>query len=94
MLPDPTKPPVVVSGDIVDGAESQSSTGARLTAVFIKPSGRSAVINSDTVLEGQTWNGMEVLAIHPKKVVLKNENGTQELVLNDVIIKRDAQNEF
>lgn len=95
VLPDPTKPPVVAGDNTGTSAGGQpSSDGAKLMAVFIQPSNRSVVINNDTVVEGQIWNGMQVLAIYPQKVVLKNESGTQELVLNDVIIKRDAQNEF
>lgn len=94
VLPDPTKPPVVVGEEVVMSDDGQISGAVKLSAIFIRPSNRSAVINNDTVVEGQIWNGMEVVAIHPEKVVLKNESGTQELILNDVIIKRDAQNEF
>jgi hypothetical protein len=97
VLPDPTRPPVSANQEAAGDSSAetpQTVNQARLMAVFIKPAGRSAVINNDTVVEGQTWNGMQVLKIHPRRVVLKSESGTQELVLNDIIIKRDAQNEF
>jgi hypothetical protein len=94
VLPDPTKPPIVPGDEVVVTEDGEVSGAVKLSAIFIQPSSRSAIINNDTVVEGQTWNGMEVVAIHPRKVVLKNESGIQELVLNDIIIKRDAKNEL
>ncbi|TDF34517.1 hypothetical protein EYS14_23990 [Alteromonadaceae bacterium M269] len=96
VLPDPTRPPVVNSTESIatSAAEGQLSTVAKLTAVFIQPNNRTAVINNDIVVEGQVWNGMQILEIHPQKVVLTSENGIQELLLNDLNIKKEAYNEL
>ncbi|GAC13791.1 hypothetical protein [Aliiglaciecola lipolytica] len=92
---DPTKPKGV--GILGLGKTELGETGAApivLSAVFIKNTSKIAVINGESVLEGQSWKGNQVKKIHKDGVVLVVDGRETELLLNQYSIKKDASNDF
>ncbi|MDC0601475.1 MSHA biogenesis protein MshK [Aliiglaciecola sp.] len=91
---DPTRPQGFIAS--ASGSESSSVVTSALvvSAVFIKENSKSAVINGDSVTEGQDWKGNKVKKIHKNGVVLIVQGRETELFVNPFSIKKDATNDF
>lgn len=92
---DPTKPQGFIAGSAA-GEQAGSTIGSSLivSAVFIKGDSKRAVINGDSVIEGQNWKGNTVKKIHKSGVVLIVQGRETELFVNQFSIKKDATNDF
>lgn len=92
---DPTKPQGFIAG-AATGEQAGSTIGSSLvvSAVFIKGDSKRAVINGDSVIEGQSWKGNTVKKIHKNGVVLIVQGRETELFVNQFSIKKDATNDF
>lgn len=93
-LVDPTKPKNFAVQSTDDTTETPSSNSIKLSAVFIKSKGKYAIINGQTVAEGQSWNGFELTRVHAGGIVLKNQDGEKAVLVNYNSIKKDASNDF
>ncbi|WJG09702.1 hypothetical protein [Aliiglaciecola sp. LCG003] len=93
-LSDPTQPKGFIAGNSAAGKESGSSSIIAVSAVIIKSTGNHAVLNGDTVAEGQRWHGYIVEKVHDKGVVLSAQGRETELFINQFSIKKDASNDF
>ncbi|MEP4891238.1 MAG: hypothetical protein ABJV04_14520 [Aliiglaciecola sp.] len=93
-LIDPTKPK---GAGLLTLKSSEGEDGPApiiLTAVFIKANSKVAVINGESVAEGQTWRGNQVKKINKDGVVLVVDGRETDLLLNQHSIKKDASNDF
>lgn len=74
-LPDPTRPPAVLTAPAPGAATPRSEADTlQLTSILVsqKPGGRRlAVINGKTLRQGERIGGMVVEAIRPTEVVLR-----------------------
>lgn len=93
-LVDPTKPKHFAMQNTGGVVDVPNSNGIKLSAVFIKPNGKYAVINGATVAEGQSWNGYELTRVNAGGIVLKNQDGEKIVLVNNNSIKKDASNDF
>lgn len=93
-LVDPTRPKSFSSGSVGPNSDIPNSNVLKLSAVFIKSTGKYAVINGETVAEGQSWNGYELTRVHAGGIVLKNQDGEKVVQVNNFSIKKDASNDF
>jgi hypothetical protein len=94
-LIDPTQPQGFMSG--AKGSEiatDNSNAPLVVSAVFIKDGSKLAVINGESVAEGQSWKGNKVKSIHKNGVVLIVQGRETELNINQFSIKKDASNDF
>jgi hypothetical protein len=73
-LQDPTRPPGFDSSNVHVGALD-------LSAIFISPLRRSAVIDDSIVHVGDQFDGMKVLSIETNKVMLYGPDGNVTLTL-------------
>ena len=92
-LLDPTRPQnynALSNGVTKDNVESN----IKLSAIFIKSKGKYAVVNGEMVVEGQSWNGYEITRVHANGIILKNQDGEKEVLVNNNSIKKDASNDF
>ena len=93
-LVDPTRPQNYnpnFNGVVTDNSKSNS---IKLSAIFIRPQGKYAVVNGETLVEGQSWNGYEITRVHANGIILKNQDGEKEILVNNNSIKKDASNDF
>lgn len=75
-LPDPTRPPAVMTAPVVKGAAAPASTGPQVQSILVslRPGGRRvAVIDGKTLREGSRFGEAVVEAIHPTQVVLRKD---------------------
>ncbi|GAB2681259.1 hypothetical protein [Aliiglaciecola aliphaticivorans] len=93
-LVDPTKPKGVGLLAAKSGKDEGGPAPILLTAVFIKANSRVAVINGESVAEGESWRGNQVKKINKDGVVLIVDGRETDLLLNQYSIKKDASNDF
>jgi len=93
-LVDPTKPKNFAIQSADGDVDASNSSSIKLSAVFIKSKSKYAVINGQTVAEGQSWNGYELTRVHAGGIVLKNQDGEKAVLVNNNSIKKDASNDF
>lgn len=77
-LRDPTRSPDQPSTALATEAEAEPSGQGRnwrLQAVFIRASGRQAIVSGRSISVGQRVEGVQVLAIEPDYVVLADADG-------------------
>lgn len=92
---DPTKPQGFIAGTGLSTDSADTADSAIIvSAVFIKNGSKSAVINGESVAEGQSWKGNRVKTIHKNGVVLDIQGRETELFINQYSIKKDASNDF
>lgn len=94
-LQDPTKP--LVNSNLQTGASSQKDNGSQgfeLTAIMIREQHKQAIINGQSVEEGQILQDYQVISISQHKVVLSGVDGEQSLVINKNNVKKDINNDF
>ena len=94
-LIDPTMPQDFIGG--ANGNEKSTDNTKVpfvVSAVFIKDGSKLAVINGDSVAEGQSWKGNKVKSIHKNGVVLIVQGRETELNINQFSIKKDVSNDF
>jgi hypothetical protein len=77
-LQDPTRPPGFDSGVVHTGAMD-------LSAIFISPGQRSAVIDNNIVHVGEQFDGMKVLSIEENTVMLYGPNGAVTVKLLETV---------
>ncbi|GAA0856530.1 hypothetical protein [Aliiglaciecola litoralis] len=94
-LVDPTQPQGFTAGTSVksDSTDTSNSTIV-VSAVFIKGASKLAVLNGESVAEGQNWKGNTVKMIHKNGVVLVTQGRETELFINQNSIKKDASNDY
>ncbi|GAA6184463.1 hypothetical protein [Aliiglaciecola sp. NS0011-25] len=93
-LIDPTKPKGAGLLTTKSNEDENGPAPIVLTAVFIKSNSKVAVINGESVLEGQSWRGNQVKKINKDGVVLIVDGRETDLLLNQYSIKKDASNDF
>lgn len=90
-LPDPTRPPVALSDS---GQQAAEAAAPVLQSVLISPSRRLAIIDGQTVRQGEKFGASRVVKITETEVVLRggggNGNTTQILKLFPQVEKRPA----
>lgn len=91
-LIDPTRP--VAQAMLPPGNVGQGSSAMQLNAVFSQGPNKYAIINGETVQEGQQIAGLTLMTISPNGVVLTGNNGRQELFVNNTHFKKDSNNGF
>ncbi|GAB5381696.1 MAG: hypothetical protein Alis3KO_35790 [Aliiglaciecola sp.] len=91
---DPTQPQDFIPTTAANSEASGGATAIIISAVFINGERKTAVINGDTVTEGQTWQGNKVKKVHKGGVVLVMQGRETELFINQHSIKKDASNDF
>lgn len=104
ILVDPTKPLLkAVEKNIVlsEQAELASNTGAedslsgiRLSAVFISPDKRYAIINGDALYQGQSKNKITVKSISHRSVDVIQDGKHKTLTLKKVMKIREHEDKF
>ncbi|MFT6896126.1 MAG: MSHA biogenesis protein MshK [Paraglaciecola sp.] len=89
---DPTRPvqPQISAPD----TEARASSIIELKAVFSKGVSKYAIINGETVTEGQQIAGFTVVLIAANRVVLLGSEGRQEFFVNNTHFKKDVNNGF
>lgn len=83
-LKDPTRP----AGFDPYAIAATASKGLSLDAIFYSPQEQRAIINGQTLHQGDSIAGFRLLQIKPQAVVLKGPNGIIELPLFTLNIKR------
>lgn len=102
LLVDPTKPPRDRTLETEDGSEEIIETrvdasgipNARVTAIFVSNEARYAIINGDTVFEGETWRNVKVAKVNLSSVVLQNENNKKEIKINNINIIKESAHDY
>jgi len=91
-LVDPTRPvsPQMSTPD----TQVHTSSTIQLNAVFSKGASKYAIINGETVKEGQQIEGLTLVLIAPNRVVLLGGDGRQEFFVNNTHFKKDVNNGF
>lgn len=79
---DPTQP----VGDVVGASSSKGSFV--VSAIFHGSVHKTAIVNGETVIAGETVNNAKVLDVQPDYVVMENENGKFKVPLDAVDIKQ------
>lgn len=85
-LRDPTRPNEINGIDLVSNSSVQISAqgpNAVLSAIFIRPNFKLAIINGEKVYSGQEWQGYLVAQIHRSYVVLMSEEKEWEVALSN-----------
>ncbi|MFQ3236322.1 MAG: MSHA biogenesis protein MshK [Paraglaciecola sp.] len=89
---DPTRP---ASQQILTSDSAvRTSSIIKLKAVFSHGASKYAIINDETVKEGQQIAGFTLVLIEPNRVVLVNSDGRQEFFVNNTHFKKDIKNGF
>lgn len=101
ILKDPTKPPsqTVVSSSSANGQSSiEQAEGAPedvsqfvLSAIYLKDSGRYAVINNSVVSEGQVWNNLVIQAVNHDSVVLASNEELEVISIFKSDIAKESE---
>lgn len=91
---DPTQPQNFTPAASSNNDAANGTAAILVTAVFIHGERKTAVINGDTVSEGQNWQGNKVKKVHKGGVVLVKQGRETELFINQYSIKKDASNDF
>lgn len=94
-LPDPTQPQ---SSTQLNSAENKIIDGfpkIEVSAVFINGTRKHAIVNGQTLSEGQQWQGFKLLQVTSLGVVLANQQGPKTFLIdNNINIKKDLENGF
>lgn len=91
-LVDPTRP--VSAQMATPDSQARAPSTIQLKAVFSKGASKYAIINGETVTEGQQIAGFTVVLIAPNRVVLLGSDGRQEFFVNNTHFKKDINNGF
>lgn len=91
---DPTRPQNFKLDSVQSNDNARNGGAITVSAVFIFGERKTAVINGDTVIEGQSWQGNKVKKVHEGGVVLVVQGRETELLINQHSIKKDASNDF
>ena len=96
VLPDPTKPVnVPAKGETDDqGNDADGFPRVKIEAVFLQGESKTAVINGQTVQEGQSWKGFNLLKVHANGVVLADAEKQKEFLINNYNFLKDATDDF
>lgn len=78
-LPDPTRPPPEFMRD------ADLSAAPVLQSIMISPTRRTAIINGQTVRQGEKYRDAEVLEIRPGEVILREGNRREVLKLHTAL---------
>ncbi len=85
ILPDPTRPP----DEIFIPANLQSRSDSGLQSVIISPTRHTAIINGQTVEQGEMLGNARLVEVNESYVVLRSAEGRQVLsMFNGVEIKK------
>ncbi len=95
-LVDPTRPKTQSAI-----AQSENGLGAdgfpkvNLSAIFINENNKHAVMNGQSIAEGEQWKGFRVAQVHHDGVILMNkEKKKKEFLINNNNVKKDASDDF
>ena len=95
-LRDPTQPMVNNStrGTGQQGLSADGFPQVKIEAVFLQGDNKRAVINGETLVEGQDWKGFNLLKIHPNGVILSNTERQKEFLINNNNFLKDTTDDF
>lgn len=93
-LIDPTMPKGYLPSADGQLSTSQGNADIVLSAVFIRGQNRYAVLNGDTVAQGESWKGFTVIEVNANRVILQSQDNRQEILVNPQPIKKDVANDF
>jgi MSHA biogenesis protein MshK len=94
-LVDPTKPSGNTLGTSANSDENaMTQSPIKLTAIINHQQYKQAIINGESLIEGQTIRGYKVVSISQNYVILDGTEGKQTLYVNNNNVKKDANNEF
>lgn len=82
-LRDPTQPPKQAGLPAITGQPAQDSTGTMpsVTAIFIGPQHRYAVVEGDALYPGERWREMELIEIRAGSVLFRHNDNDIEVTL-------------
>ena len=94
-LVDPTKPKIIPNqSESADGEQIDGFPQVKVSAIFINQEKRHAILNGQSVNEGDRWKGMLLAKVHQNGIVLvNNENVEKEFTINQNV-KKDASHDF
>lgn len=94
-LVDPTKPKVKPNQlASTEGGQIDGFPQVKVSAIFINQGSRRAILNGQSVLEGEKWKGMLLAQVNRNGIVLiNNENVEKEFMINQNV-KKDASHDF
>ena len=95
-LRDPTQP-IMNNSALGSGQQGLSADGfpqVKIEAVFLHGDHKRAVINGETLVEGQDWKGFNLLKIHPNGVILSNAEKQKEFLINNNNFLKDTTDDF
>lgn len=78
-LPDPTRPPLSVSGPVQAADAVPQQTG--LSSVIISKTRRAAIIDGQTIELGGKYGDARLIAVNEGGVVLRDEQGRKTLTM-------------
>ena len=95
-LRDPTQPMnnKGTSGSNGEGLTADGFPMVKIEAVFLQGESKRAVINGQTLVEGQNWKGFSLLEIHPNGVILSNTQRQKEFLINNNNFLKDTTDDF
>lgn len=95
-LVDPTKPVRQLSTNELNeqGFYQDGFPDIKISAVFLTNEKRHAVINGETLLEGQIFKGLTVIKIHKNGVILSNADTQKEYLINNNNFLKDTTDDF
>lgn len=95
-LVDPTRPKSQsAKAQTENGLGADGFPNVNLSAVFINNKNKHAVMNGQSIAEGEQWKGFQVTKVHRNGVILMNkENKKKEFLINNNNVKKDASNDF
>ncbi|MDN4501930.1 hypothetical protein QX776_05930 [Alteromonadaceae bacterium BrNp21-10] len=94
-LSDPTRP-LTFDGDTTNtqpqGRQADGFPAISVSAIFISPSSKYAIINGNTLFEGQGWSNVLVTKITLNTVTLAIEDVVKTFEIQPTTIKKDVSN--
>lgn len=92
-LVDPTRP-LTKAARTSDGMSQDGFPNLILSAVFINGDSKHAILNGQSVAEGQNWNGFQLVKVLQGSIVLSNKQQKKEFFINKNKFKKDASHDF
>ncbi len=94
---DPTRPPAQTNSSAAAGQDVQDSNAGMpaVTAIFIGPERRYAIVGGETLYQGEQFRDMEVLEIRAGSVLFRhNDNDIEVALRQDKTLKKGKANGF
>ena len=95
-LPDPTRPAdLQKSGEINEqGLYPDGFPQVKVSAVFMQGENKHAVINGQSLFEGQVFQGLKLVKIHSNGVILATSQTQKEFLINNNNFIKDTTDDF